>query len=254
MANPQDPMAALAQLQQQMRALQDRIDQQTQIIDQQAQQIGAIPQAPLAPATRVKPDRPPPFTGKRSESLEAWIFQMQQFCTLAPVPEHDRVTFAATFFKDQAALWWRSYYQTQDWQINPPNWGTFLVAMRGQFTPVNTSLSAYDRLQRLSQKASVNSYNHQFREIMLELPEMDAASKMNFYMRGLKESIRPFVAMQTPTTLTEAEIIAERVDAVTYKPQARNPAPPARSNYRPPGGVIPMDIDAIEKLTDPERE
>jgi hypothetical protein len=69
---------------------------------------------------------------------------MQQFCTLAPVPEGDCVTFVATFFKDQAALWWQSYYQTQDWQADPPTWNAFLVAMRGQFTPVNTSISAYD--------------------------------------------------------------------------------------------------------------
>jgi hypothetical protein len=54
---------------------------------------------------------------------------MQQFCTLAPVPDDQHVTFAATFFKDQAALWWQAYYQTQDWEANPPTWDAFLLAM-----------------------------------------------------------------------------------------------------------------------------
>jgi hypothetical protein len=179
---------------------------------------------------------------------------MQQFCTLAPVPDDQRVTFAATFFKDQAALWWRSYFPTQDWEAHPPTWDAFLVAMRGQFTPVNTSISAYDRLQRLSQKASVNAYNHQFREVMLELPDMDAATKMNYYLKGLKENIRPFVAMQNPADVTAAEVIAERVDSVTYKPQTRTFNPPSRSQYRAPGGVTPMELDTIGKLTDTERE
>ena len=148
-------------------------------------QIQAIPvvpvPAPQAPP-HIKPDRPPPFSGKKSESLEAWIFQMQQFCTLAPVPEADRIQFAATFFKDQAALWWRSYHQGINWQAAAPDWNGFLTALRQQFVPVNTSISAYDRLQCLSQKASVNAYNHKFQAIMLELPDMDQATCMNYYL------------------------------------------------------------------------
>ena len=248
------PEEQLAQLQQDMATLQQLLDNQNQVIQQQNAHIAAIPAPPAAPVMRVKPNRPSPFTGKRSESLEAWIFQMQQFCALAQVPVDDRVTLAATFFKDQAALWWRSYHQTQNWLAAPPNWNQFLTALRAQFIPVNTSISAYDRLQRLSQKTSVNAYNHQFREIMLELPDMDNATRMNYYMKGLKENIRPFVAMQTPADLTAAEIIAERIDAVTYKPQTRTPAPTPRSQYRPPGGAIPMDLDVIGKLTDNERE
>ena len=230
----------------------DTIQNQNNLIAQHNTQIGAIPRA--APAPRVKPDRPPPFTGRRSESLEAWIFQMQQFCDLAPVPEDDRIAFAATFFKDQAALWWRSYYQTQDWTNAIPTWDAFLTSLRQQFIPVNTSISAYDRLQRLSQKTSVNAYNHEFRAIMLELPDMDSSTRMNYYMRGLKETIRPFVAMQTPADLTTAETIAERVDAVTYKPQNRNQGFQSRPSYKSPGGVVPMELDAIGKLTDTERE
>jgi len=257
-------MAFLQDLQQQMMDMQGLLNQQTNIINQQNQtiaqqnaQIVAIPRPPAAPPVqRIKPDRPPPFTGRRSESLEAWIFQMQQFCELAPVPQADRINFAATFFKDQAALWWRSYYQTQNWLGAPPTWEAFLVTLRQQFTPVNTSISAYDRLQRLSQKASVNAYNHEFRALMLELPDMDAGTRMNYYMKGLKESIRPFVAMQTPADLTAAETIAERVDAVTYKPQTRTPGFQPRPRYQnhAPGGAVPMDLDAISKLTDPERE
>ena len=179
---------------------------------------------------------------------------MQQFCDLAPVPPADRITFAATFFKDQAALWWRAYYQTQNWATAAPTWDDFLTTLRRQFTPVNTSLSAYDRLQRLSQKASVNAYNHEFRGLMLELPDMDAATRMNYYMKGLKETIRPFVAMQTPADLAAAETIAKRVDAVTYKPQNHISGFRPRSNYQTPGGATPMELDAIGKLTDAERD
>ena len=72
---------------------------------------------------------------------------MQQFCDLTPVPQGDHIAFVATFFKDQAALWWRSYYQTQDWINAIPTWDAFLTSLRQQFILVNTSISAYDRLQ-----------------------------------------------------------------------------------------------------------
>src|SRR5215218_9320527 len=101
-----------------------------------------------------------------------------------------------------------------------PNWNGFLVALRQQFVLVNTSISAYDHLQRLSQKASVNTYNHKFRAIMLELPNMDQATRMNYYLRGLKDNLRPFITMQQPANLAATETITERVDAVTFKPTA----------------------------------
>ena len=145
---PLNPEAAIQELYQRLHEMQDALTQQAQVITrqnntiaQQTAQIGAIPRA--APVPRIKPDHPPPFTGRRSESLEAWIFQMQQFCDLAPVPPADRITFAATFFKDQAALWWRAYHQTQDWQAAAPTWDDFLTALCLQFIPINTSISAY---------------------------------------------------------------------------------------------------------------
>ena len=197
----------------QMRAeithLQTQVQTQQDIINAQPQQ----PQAPViqnvAPAPRIKPDHPPPFSGKKSESLEAWIFQMHQFCILAPVPEEDRVQFAATFFKEQAALWWRHYHLGIDWRNAAPDWTEFLTALHAHFIPVNTSINAYDCLQCLSQKTSVNAYNHKFRAIMLELPDMDQATQMNYYLKGLKDNIQPFVAMQQPANLAAAETIAE---------------------------------------------
>ena len=236
-AQPENPLDVLAAMQAELQLLRNQVQQHRD-------QIAAIPAAP-GNVPRIKPDRPPPFSGKKSESLEAWVFQMQQYCALAPVPQDDRIIFAATFFKDQAALWWRSYYLSVDWVNAAPNWEGFLAALRQQFVPVNTAISAYDRLQRLSQKASVNAYNHEFRAVMLELPDMDQATRMNYYLRGLKDNLRPFVAMQQPADLAAAEAIAERVDAVTYKPQNRNTGFHHHTNHRAPGGTVPMEVDTI---------
>jgi hypothetical protein len=237
-------------------------------LERMEERFNALPAAQVNPepqrVVNLKPDRPPPFTGKKGESLEAWIFQMEQYCELLPVPEHSRVTFAATFLKENAALWYRAYSQNFVWhgaQANPPPWLDFMVALRQQFVPVNVSTNAYDRLRRLNQRTSVNQYSHEFRAIMLDLPNMDAATRLHFYIQGLKEHIRSLVAVQQPADVATAEAIAERVDSVTYRPSfssaprfpQRSPAP-HRTPYQAPGGVVPMDIDAIGKLTEQERE
>src|SRR5829696_938804 len=77
---------------------------------------------------------------------------------------------------------------------------------------------------------------------------------MNYYERGLKENIRPFVAMQSPATLAEVETIAERVDATTFKPTNWNASFRPNPGYRAPGGPTPMELDSITKLTPAERE
>ena len=89
---------------------------------------------------------------------------------------------------------------------------------------------------------------------MIELPNMDAASHMHHYLRGLKESVCPFIAMQRHTNIATAQAIAAQVDAVTFKPTPRTGGFQANPQYRPTNGPIPMELDAISKLTQGERE
>ena len=249
---PPDLAALIEDMRQQIANLTAQVNQPQPANPQQ----GALPPPVqlVAPIPRVKPERPQAFTGKKSENLESWIFQVQQFFDLSQVPNEDRIQLAASWFKDHAAIWWQEYHQNINWTLQPPTWEEFLQAIRAYFVPVNTSLNAYDRLQRLHQKTSVHHYNHEFRMLMLELPQMDAATRLHCYLRGLKDNIRPLVAMQQPANVAAAEAIAERVDASTYLPQQRN------TNYRPnygnrtPGGPSPMELDAITKLTSAERE
>ena len=60
--------------------------------------------------------------------------------------------------------------------------------------------------------------------------------------------------MQQPATLAAAETLAERVDAVTFRPTNRNTGPRQNYGHRTPGGPIPMELDAISKLTPAERD
>ena len=269
--NQGDPLvilqAELTALRQRVEAQHNRITQQDQhiqnqddLINQTQQQITAIPANPgaLVPTPqRVKYEKPYSYHGKTTENLESWIFKMDEYCELTQIPVNQRVRFAATYLKDQANLWWRAYKTSIDWATAAPTWDQFTATLRRQFIPVNTTISAYDRLQRLSQKTVVNQYNHEFRALMMELPNMDQTTRLDYYIKGLKSNIRPFVTMFQPATLTDAKGIAERVDAATYTPGYRAPGPSyhkPRPTYRAPGGPAPMELDAISKLTPAERD
>src|SRR3954451_21883080 len=102
--------------------------------------FNALPAAQVNPepqrVANLKPDHPPPFVGKKGESLEAWIFQMEQYCKLLPVPDLSRVTFTATFLKENAALWYWAYSCDFMWHgmhANPPPWHDFMAALWQQF-------------------------------------------------------------------------------------------------------------------------
>src|SRR3954469_12114416 len=124
---------------------------------------------PQLPATQphqhvinLKPDHPPPFSGKKGKSLDAWTFQMNQYCLLLPVPTHSHIPFTATFLKDNAALWWHAYSPQYNWygpQDALPPWEDFVTALHLQFAPVNPITNAYGPLRHLVQRMSVTTYS-----------------------------------------------------------------------------------------------
>ena len=90
---------------------------------------------------------------------------------------------------------------------------------------------------------------------MMELPNMDQGTCLDYYIKDLKSNIHPFVTMFQPADLTAAETTTKQVDAATYTPGYRttgyNKPKPA---YQSPGGPAPMELDAISKLNPAERE
>ena len=219
--------------------------------------LDALEQQPQNPPPEVqrmvnlKPERPTTYSGHRNESLEAWIFQMDRYCQLLLVLIPNHVSFAGTFLKDHAAMWWRTIYTEIEAQPEEDQWTQFIAGLKNQFQPINTSETARTRLDQLKQKTSVRLYNSDFREIMLQLPDMHEADRIHSYIKGLKPAIASLVAMQQPDTLITAQGLADTADTIQFHHIPRRPFATPRPDYR---GPSPMDLDAIEKLTDTERE
>ena len=78
------------------------------------------------------------------------------------------------------------------------------------------------------------------------------------YIKGLKPNVASLVAIQQPNTLLEAQGLADTADTIQFQQftcrtfgNQDTEQPRNRPTYR---GPAPMDLDAIGKLTDAERE
>jgi len=126
--------------------------------------------------------------------------------------------------------------------------------LKAQFQPVNNTKNARARLDQLKQKTSVRLYNTEFREVMMQLPNMHEDDRIHAYIKGLKPRVASQVAMHQPTTLLQAQGLADTMDTIQFQHQVR-PQFQERRTYRQDHlGPAPMDLDAIGKLTDTERE
>ena len=224
-------------------------------LQQQLDEQPAVQAAPVQ-IRSWKPERPTTYKGTKGESLEAWIFQVEQYCEILRTPAVERVPFAGTFLKEHAAMWWRCVHQEIRDQPEEEQWTQFTDKLRAQFQPINTRETARTRLDKLRQTTSVLIYNTTFREIILELPNMHVDDQIHAYIKGLKSNIASLVAMQRPTTLLEAQTLADTADTIQFQYLGRRNFEPQRnprtqSNYN---GPAPMDLDTIGKLTNEERE
>ena len=54
-----------------------------------------------------KPQKPDAFHGRRNESVDVWIFKMEEYFRLCKLTDpKEQADYGASFFKDNAAVWW----------------------------------------------------------------------------------------------------------------------------------------------------
>jgi len=107
-------------------------------------------------------------------------------------------------------------------------------------------LNARERLARITQRRSVREYTMNFRQLILQIPDVSPAEALDKYKRGLKPAVRVLVELASPVTWEDAAVKAESVDSIqflgrsTFQPSSRL-APRAA----PADGPTPMEIGAI---------
>ena len=108
------PQSELAEM---LRNLQEQILQLQEQVQTQPGQATTVPIIQMIPVKLLKLG---PFTGKKGELVEAWIFQVEQYFRLCQMNDQNtRAAYAVSYLKDNTALWWKSITNgAKDPQLN----------------------------------------------------------------------------------------------------------------------------------------
>ena len=195
----------------------------------------------------MKPNKPGPYEGKRdSLVVETWLYQVDVYLNLLPVAnpnvvvnDETKVMIATTLLKGHAANWW--YMLVQSGQA-PNQWENFKAALRNEFVPQNSERRNRDKLRVLRQTASVAGYLTAFRNLVIAIPGMNEAEKLDRFTAGLKNEVKIEVLKANPVDLNTASQIALNVDNAIYASGMFN-----RSAFLANAGPQPMEIGNVER-------
>ena len=161
----------------------------------------------------IKMERPDYFEGGKHQDVDTWVFQVQEHLNMTRLPTATHVSYAASLFRGNAALWWRELCQEGN---RPANWNEFVAALRTQFRPENWSRRGRDELATMYQysKESVADFLHRFRATCLKIEHLSEEEKLDRFVRALVNDVRLQVELRNPATFNDAALYAERADAV----------------------------------------
>jgi hypothetical protein len=94
----------------------------------------------------IKPSKPLPFSGRRNESIENWIRQVERFFVLAGIHADDQVEWAAYYLNESAASWFEVEKQHVKSTGDDLDWDTLSKKLKKRFKPINADENARERL------------------------------------------------------------------------------------------------------------
>lgn len=205
-----DPLAELAQLRQQVAAL-NAFAAQTQ---RQSASSTTVPRVEL-PKIR----QPSTFSGAMGFVVDDWVGEMEQQFSYygAKFPDAGaQIRYAVAYLAGPAMHWWEHEPGRELLKNDALSWEAFVKLLHSRFRPVQAAMLARQRLGKLSQRAgqTVNQYTSAFQITMTPIVDMGDADQVHHYVNGLLGQIASKVWEKHPTDLRTAIDYAVSVEAM----------------------------------------
>jgi len=211
---PEQVQAQLSQQAEQVRQLSEQLSMERHSrleLEHQLQQQHAL--------STVRTPKPPETDGRKptpehfAEAFE--VYAQQKGIDLSSVAA---CQLAATFLRDAALDWYVIHQQEVSAGKAAPfsSWQQMRQAFFQRFCPYDTHELARSRLDKLAQTRSVAEYASQYTGLMLQLPQMDEGTRVHFFIRGLKPTVKVQVALHQPQSLDAAISLAMAADTLLF--------------------------------------
>ena len=133
-----------------------------------ASSMSIDPPTSAYPKPKVKPDKPPSFTGKGNRP-DTWLFMVENYFKAMnyTIDSEEAINFAGTLFKDAAATWWQYIDQAvkHGSRKKIESWEEFKVALESEFMNLDVEKQARDKLDNLTQRGPVQDYVRRVRDL-----------------------------------------------------------------------------------------
>jgi len=179
-----------------------------------------------------KPPKPEFFKGR---GVREWVEFLNNYFSAAHEPEDSRRNLAVSYLRENALLWWQSLSA----EVQPDTWGALSAALVSYFAPLSATMSARDQLARTYQRASVKQYTEEFKRLLLAIPDINEAEKMDRYRRGLKTQVRLHVTFANPTRFEDLCLLADQIDSIVL-PTTAVPSLHSIRTAPPEMGLAPL--------------
>jgi hypothetical protein len=190
---------------------------------------------------RYKAANPTPFSGL-PDTLLPWIHQVATHLHLADIIEPTTQYLVATQFLAAGPLTW---VQTLT-EVN--TWEQLKEQLTSYYRPLHQELRARDALHLLRQRGSVDDYAKSFNNLVIKVPGMTLEEKLYIFIKGLKTNIQISVAMQDPSTVEQAKILAASADGILCQQRRSLPSAPFVSHGSPfVARPEPMEIGSVSQ-------
>ena len=195
------------------------------------------------------PVDPETFSGDSKSDPAKWLFSVDIYFEAANLDPAKYLRYAATLLRDGALIWWHS---ERNKGTAPTTYEGFKTELIKAFECSNPVKNARDRIADLKQTGPVLKYTSAFRNLCLEIPDMNEAEMLDRYVRGLKDRVRQELTIREPSTFNAAAAMAERYDRATFAVRVNTNtntnsdrvAVSSRPTYA--SAATPMDLGAVQ--------
>ena len=157
--------------------------------------------------------------------------------------------------RGNAVVWYREASMAGE---DLDTWNQFKEGIMAQFAVVNCVARAREALYEIQQKGSVAEYVGRFRNLAVQVEDLNDAEKRHCFLRGLKPNVRREVELKDPGSFHELTSLAERVDRIDWNAGKRNfkpkvtvppfvPKRPAKTFVPGQARGDPMELDMMKQ-------
>ena len=162
-----------------------------------------------------KINKPEPFKGD-ARSVRDFLTSCEMFTNMQPKayrPDHKRIIFAGSFFRERAQTWWTTMYGLHPKPAWMYDWDEFCTEVHRMFGRTDMAEQSARQLRNLRQTGSASEYYTRFLQLSLDAGWNERAN-ISAFKEGLKNSVQLAIASMPmePESLVELANVAVRID------------------------------------------